>query len=59
MGQTFESLPAFGRDVLENCGTKTSHEYSYYTSILRETSVAIRIDGCPKNEKLKKAAGSD
>lgn len=57
MGQTFESLPAFGRDVLEKLWDKDKSQYSYYTSILSEKLLSQYVlMAAPKNEKLKKAA---
>lgn len=57
MGQTFESLPAFGRDVLERLWDKDKSQYSYYSSILSEKLLSQYVlMAAPKNEKLKKAA---
>ena len=36
MGHTFESLPAFGRDVLEKLWDKDKSLFPYYSSILSE-----------------------
>lgn len=55
----YESLPAFGRDVLEKLWDHDHSEFSYYASILEEkllTQYVIHIQ--PKNEKLKKAAAA-
>lgn len=57
MGHTFESLPAFGRDVLEKLWDKDKSLFSYYTSILSEKLLSQYVQMvAPKNEKLKKAA---
>ena len=57
MGQTYESLPAFGRDVLEKLWDKDKSQYSYYNSILSEKLLSQYVlMAAPKNEKLKKAA---
>ena len=57
MGQTFESLPAFGRDVLEKLWDKDKSQYAYYSSILSENRLSQYVlMAAPKNEKLKKAA---
>ena len=57
MGQTYESLPAFGRDVLEKLWDKDKSQYPYYSSILSEKLLSQYVlMAAPKNEKLKKAA---
>ena len=57
MGQTYESLPAFGRDVLERLWDKDDSQYAYYKSILSEKLLSQYVlMAQPKNEKLKKAA---
>ena len=57
MGQTFESLPALGRDVLEKLWDKDKSQYAYYSSILSEKLLSQYVlMAAPKNEKLKKAA---
>lgn len=59
MGHTFESLPAFGRDVLEKLWDKDKSEFSYYSSILSEKLLSQYVQmAAPKNEKLKKAAAA-
>lgn len=59
MGQTFESLPAFGRDVLEKLWDKDKSQYSYYNSVLSEKLLSQYVQmAAPKNEKLKKAAAA-
>ena len=59
MGQTFESLPAFGRDVLERLWDKDDSQYPYYQSILSEKLLSQYVQVAqPKNEKLKKAAAA-
>lgn len=57
MGQTYEGLPAFGRDVLERLWDKDKTQFSYYNSILSEKLLSQYVlMAAPKNEKLKKAA---
>lgn len=57
MGQTYESLPAFGRDMLERLWDGDVSQYSYYFSILSEKLLSQYVlMAAPKNEKLKKAA---
>lgn len=57
MGQTYESLSAFGRDVLEKLWDKDKSQYPYYNSILSEKLLSQYVlMTAPKNEKLKKAA---
>ena len=59
MGQTYESLPAFGRDVLERLWDKDDSQYPYYQSILSEKLLSQYVQiAQPKNEKLKKAAAA-
>lgn len=56
-GQVFESLPAFGRDILEKLWDKDYSRFSYYASILEEkllSQYVLQVQ--PKNEKLKKVA---
>lgn len=57
MGQTFESLPALGRDVLEKLWDRDRSQYPYYNSILsgKILSQYVQITQ-PKNEKQHKAA---
>lgn len=58
-GQTFESLPAFGRDVLEKLWDRDHSQFSYYASILEEKLLSQYVlQAQPKNEKLKKAAAA-
>jgi len=58
-GQTFESLPAFGRDVLEKLWECDNSQFSYYASILEEKLLSQYVLlAQPKNEKLKKAAAA-
>lgn len=58
-GQTFESLPAFGRDALEKLWDKDKSQYDYYSSILSEKLLSQYVFmTSPKNEKLKKAAAA-
>ncbi len=59
MGHTFESLPAFGRDVLEKLWDKDKSLLPYYSSILSEKLLSQYVQmAAPKNEKLKKAAAA-
>lgn len=59
MGQTYESLPAFGRDVLEKLWNKDRSQYGYYSSILAEKLLSQYVMmAAPKNEKLKRVAES-
>lgn len=59
MGQTFESLPAFGRDILEKLWDKDGSQYSYYNSVLSERLLSQYVQmAAPKNEKLKRAASA-
>lgn len=56
-GQTYESLPAFGRDVLDRLWDRDDSQYSYYDSIISEKLLSRYVQiAAPKNEKLKKAA---
>ena len=58
-GQTFESLPAFGRDVLEKLWDRDHSQFSYYASILGEKLLSQYVlQAQPKNEKLKTAAAA-
>lgn len=57
MGQTYESLPAFGREMLERLWDKDKSLYSFYNSILSEKLLSLYVQiAAPKNEKLRKAA---
>lgn len=59
MGHTFESLPAFGRAVLEKLWDKDKSLFPYYSSILAEKLLSQYVQmAAPKNEKLKKAAAA-
>lgn len=56
-GQIYESIAAFGREVLEKLWDKDTSQYSYYNSILSEKLLSQYVlMAAPKNEKLKKAA---
>lgn len=58
-GQIYESLPAFGRDVLDRLWDRDDSQYSYYDSILSEKLLSHYVQiAAPKNEKLKKAAAA-
>lgn len=57
--RTYESLPAFGRDVLEKLWDRDHSEFSYYASILEEKLLTQYVlHAQPKNEKLKKVAAA-
>ncbi len=57
LGQTYESLPAFGRDVLAKLWDKDKSDYLFYNSVLSEKLLSQYVlIAAPKNEKLKKAA---
>ena len=56
-GQTFESIAAFGRDILEKLWDKDESQFRYYESILSEKVLSAYVNqAAPKNEKLRKAA---
>lgn len=58
-GQTFESIAAFGRDVLERLWDKDESQFPYYASVLSEKMLSAYVNqAAPKNEKLKKAAAA-
>ena len=58
-GQTFESLAAFGRDVLEKLWDDDETQFPYYESVLSEKVLTAYVNlAAPKNEKLKKAAAA-
>ncbi len=58
-GQTFESIAAFGRDVLEKLWDKDDSQFPYYASVLSEKMLSAYVNQtAPKNEKLKKAASA-
>ncbi len=58
-GQTFESIAAFGRDVLESLWDKDESQFPYYASVLSEKMLSAYVNqAAPKNEKLKKAAAA-
>lgn len=58
-GQTFESIAAFGRDVLEHLWDKDESQFPYYASVLSEKMLSAYVNqAAPKNEKLKKAAAA-
>jgi len=57
MGETYESLPAFGREVLEHLWNKDFSQFPYYASILSEKLLSKYVARfASKNETLKKAA---
>ena len=58
-GQTFESIAAFGRDVLDRLWDKDESQFPYYASVLSEKLLSAYVNLTqPKNEKLKKAAAA-
>ena len=58
-GQTFESIAAFGRDVLERLWDKDESQFPYYATVLSEKMLSAYVNqAAPKNEKLKKAAAA-
>jgi len=53
MGQTYESLPALGRDMLERLWEKDDKEYSYWDSILENNLLSnYLLNNNSKNEDL-------
>ena len=59
MGQTYESLPAFGRDMLERLWDRDNSQFPFYQSILSERVLSQYVlHTQPKNEKLRKAAAA-
>ena len=59
MGRTYESLPAFGREVLERLWDLDPSDYPHYRSLLREKVLSQYVQLVqPKNERLKKAAAA-
>ena len=58
-GNIYESLPAFGRDVLERLWDRDDSQFAYYNSILSEKLLSHYVSfAAPKNDKLKKAASA-
>ncbi|MDO4338003.1 MAG: protein kinase [Eubacteriales bacterium] len=58
-GYTYESIPAFGRDVLEKLWDRDHSQFPYYASILEEKLLTQYVlHAQPKNEKLKNAAAA-
>ena len=58
-GQTFESIAAFGRDVLDRLWDKDDSQFPYYATVLSEKMLSAYVSQvAPKNEKLKKAAAA-
>lgn len=58
-GRTFESLPAFGRIVLEKLWNKDESDFSFYEGILSEKLISQYVlVTAPKNEKLKRVAAA-
>lgn len=58
-GKTFESIAAFGRDVLERLWDKDESQFPYYATVLSEKMLSAYVNQiAPRNEKLKKAAAA-
>ena len=58
-GNNYESIAAFGRDVLERLWDKDESKFSYYESILSEKLLSAYVkQTASNNEKLKKAAAA-
>lgn len=58
-GQVYESIAAFGRDVLERLWDKDESQFPFYSSILSEKLLSAYVNmTASKNEKLKKAAAA-
>ncbi|WP_339316402.1 protein kinase [Paenibacillus sp. FSL R10-2734] len=58
-GRTFESLPALGRNMLDNLWKKDKTQDKYYESVLSEKLLTeYVISAAPKNDSLKRAAAS-
>ena len=56
-GRTFESLPAFGRDLLDHLWKKDKSQDKYFETVLSEKLLTEYVAiAAPKNEPLKKAA---
>ena len=56
MGQVYEGLPAFGRDMLERLWDKDKSQYDFYSSILSEKLLSHYVMiAAPQNEKMKRA----
>lgn len=53
-GQTYESLPAFGRDILEKLWDNDHSQFSYYSEVLSEKLLSQYVAvAVPNNEKLR------
>ncbi len=58
-GKAFESIAAFGRDVLERLWDKDESQFPYYATVLSEKMLSAYVNQiAPRNEKLKKAAAA-
>ncbi len=58
-GKTYESLPAFGREVLSKLWSNDDNDFSYYSSILSNKLLTQYVHLAPiKNEKVRKAAAA-
>ncbi len=56
-GRKFESLPAFGRNMLERLWKNDKSDYEYYNSILEERVLTQFVElHASSNDELKKAA---
>lgn len=58
-GQTFESLPAFGRDILNRLWAKDETQFPFYKSVLTEKLLSQYVAMVkPRSESLKKVAAA-
>ena len=58
-GQVFESIAAFGRDMLERLWDGDTSRYAFFDSVLSEKLLsAYAAWTAPRNERLKKAAAA-
>lgn len=58
-GQVFESLPAFGRDILNRLWNKDESQFAYYKSVLSEKLLSQYISMVmPKSEAKKKVVSA-
>lgn len=56
-GQTFENLPAMGRELLEQLWQKNSPRFSYYETVLQEKLLTAYAETvAPDNEALRRTA---
>ena len=58
-GRSYESIAAFGREMLERLWNSDESLFSYYDSILSEKLLSAYVNhAAPRNEKLKNAAAA-